>query len=150
MWGGGAVEICDQGPLTPGNIEFQNGSTLEDVLENLNRRVYFWPGGQDGPIKHGFRHFARYAPMRPIMLRAEFPSVLDANPGVTPEVCAFNSGAPRCSGGKKSPRGKGTFLEAASFPRPPSGVVEVTFVDEVRLPDSAEVATSPRGPWSIL
>lgn len=146
----GVVEICDQDPLVKANIDFQSEGTFEDVVENLNRRVYFWPGGQGGPIGHGLRHFKRYQWKRPVLLRAEFALVLKTNPGVIPELCAFNSGAPRCSGGKKSPRGNETFVQATSFPRRPSEVVEVTFVDQIRLPDSTESALSPDGPWSTI
>ena len=149
-WGGRVIEVCDQQPLVVGNIKFEDGCSFADVVELLNERVYFWPGGERGPIEHGVRHFARYRQQSPVVLRVPFAALLVANPDAEPALCAFNSGAPRCSGGRKSPRGRRTFLHAAAFPRLPSQVVEVTFRGRVALPDGAQLADAPAGPWSDL
>jgi hypothetical protein len=116
----------------------------------LNARVFFWPGGRVGPIDYGVRHFNRYASSKPAVIRVAFGDVLRANSGATPELCAYNSGAPRCSGGRKSPRGAETFVTAARFPRSPAEVREVTFVGSVALPESTEVADALGGPWRQL
>jgi len=149
-WRERVIEIRDQEPLVAGNIMLEDGCNFADIVEVLNQRVYFWPGGERGPIEHGLRHFARYREGNPVVLRVPFAALLAANPEGAPALCAFNSGAPRCSGGRKSPRGRRTFLCAAAFPRPPSQVVEVTFRDRVALPDGAQLADGPTGPWSDL
>ena len=149
-WNGAEVELRDQDPFFAANVAFDPGHDEGDVLAMLNARVFFWPGGPAGPIEYGVRHFNRYASSKAAVIRVTFGDLLHANSGATPELCAYNSGAPRCSGGRKSPRGAGTFVAAARFPRSPAQVKEVTFVGSVVLPDSTEVAHAPGGPWSQL
>lgn len=129
-----SVVIRDQAPLHEGNTQLEGGWSYEDVLRAENQRVFFWPGTLAGPNAYGRRHFARYANERPSpgLLRIDTAALFDMNPDV--EFCRYNSGSPRCSAGKRSPRGPGTFVSAASFPHPPSAVVEVTFRHQVQLP----------------
>jgi hypothetical protein len=149
-WRGGAVELRDQDPFHAGNVAFDPGWGEGDVVELLNARVYFWPGSLAGPIDYGVRHFQRYASQDPAVLRIPFTDLLASNPTITPELCAYNSGAPRCSGGKKSPRGAFTFVAPSSFGRPAGAVVEVTFPGSVTLPGSTLVARGLHGPWEPL
>ncbi len=150
LWQDATVTVCDQDAFRPGHIRLQGGLTIADVLELLNRRVYFWPGDGDGPIKSGMNHFERYRGSKPSILRMPFDAPLKANPKALPELCAFNSGAPRTSQGQKTPRGNATFLKSTAFPRPPSSVIEVTFVGEMTLPETVEIGRSPTGPWRPL
>ena len=132
------IVLRDQAPLHQGNIEFADGWTYADFVESLNGRVFFWPGGALGAIAYGRRHFERYRAEEPIVVRVRTAALLHANPQCSPLFCAYNSGSPRCSFGRPSPRGPKTFLPACAFTRPASAVVEVTFVDVVTLPADAE------------
>lgn len=147
---GDVVVIRDQAPLHVGNIQFEGGWTIEDLLQDLNRRVFFWPGTADGPSAYGQRHFARYEAERPVVLRVPTEDVVRATAGRVVELCRYNSGSPRCSGGKKSSRGPGTFQRPPEFTRGVSEVVEVAFPSEVGLPSSTSVGEGPAGPWVPL
>lgn len=147
---GTRVSLRDQKPLLSGNTELADGFSFEDFVEALNAMVFFWPGKDQGPIRSGENHFERYAIERPAMLRCRFQSLLSANPAAEPLFCVYNSGAPRCVNGKKSPRGPNIFLRAPDFPRAPSRVVEVTFIGEVALPSDMEVGKSSNGPWQLF
>jgi len=128
-------------------MELTGGFTLEDFVEALNVRVFFWPGKDEGPVRSGENHFARYASERPAMLRCLFQSLKSANPSAVPLFCPYNSGAPRIVNSKKSPRGPDTFLKACDFPRTSSEVVEVTFLREIVLPPDTELGEGPKGSW---
>jgi hypothetical protein len=143
--GGGPVHIRDQAPLHAGNIAFEAGWSFADLLLDLNRRVFFWPGTAKGPIAYGLRHFERY--------QNDDIRILRVPTEVMPtsvEVSFYNSGSPRCSGGLGSPRGPSTFRSLADADLPPSRVVEATWLDAVDVPSVAEQASSPDGPWHLL
>ena len=55
------VILRDQAPLYEGHVALADGWIFDDLLADLNRRVYFWPDDTDAPIDYGRRHFARYA-----------------------------------------------------------------------------------------
>jgi hypothetical protein len=96
------------------------------------------------------RHFERYRQDGPVFLRIDYPSLLLANPSAVPLYCRYNSGSPRCSNGKKSPRGPDTFLSTLAFNGTPSQVVEVTFSSEIELPTQTKFGRQPGGPWNSL
>jgi hypothetical protein len=144
------VHIRDQSPLHAGNMRLEPGWTLDDFVLHLNERVFFWPGRDGGPISYGLRHYQRYEIDQPAMVRVPTGALLKANPNTIPLFCKYNSGSPRCSQGRKSPRTRRTFLpaDAAEFGVPQ--VVEVTFPGAVRLPRETELGSTPVGPWEIL
>lgn len=142
--------LRDQAPLHAGNIEFEDGWGLEDLVEDLNRRVFFWSGWERGPIPHGENHFERYKSESPVILRTRFDSLCKHNPKNTPLFCKFNSGAPRRYQGRGSPRGPRTFLPAHACPYTAGCVVEVTFLEAVALPPDTEVSNCPNGGWRPL
>jgi hypothetical protein len=142
-----SISIRDQAVLHRRNTQLPDGYTFEDFIESLNRRVFFWPGKAGGPNDYGMRHFQRYQEERPVILRVGLQSVLSANAAVMPRFCRFNSGSPRCSYGKRSPRGPNVFLLAEEFHGGPTDVVEVTFDAEITLPMDSEFGESPAGPW---
>ena len=144
------IVLRDQGPLRSGNAKFPKGYAFEDLIENLNRRIFFWPGTNKTAIAYGVRHFEHYKQEKPILLRIKFQSLIDGNPRAVPLFCRFNSGSPRCSYGKKSPRGPNTFLAADVFRETPSRVVEVTFDRQLTLPPDTEFGSRPTGPWQLL
>ena len=143
------VILRDQAPLYEGHVALADGWIFDDLLADLNRRVYFWPDDTDAPIDYGRRHFARYAtpghPYESIILRIPFASLLATNPDNPPLFSQYNSGSPRHNQGLASPRGPRTFLPAADFPLTPSRVVEITFVATVALPADATTHLLPDG-----
>lgn len=144
------IYVRDQAPLHEGNMQLPTGYTFVAFIENLNSRVFFWPGTDLGPISYGIRHFERYERERPVIVRVPSRDLFEANQDVDPELCKYNSGSPRCSYGDKSPRGPNTFLDPLEFDGTPSNVVEVTFRSRVTLPISAQMGSSPSGPWRAL
>lgn len=142
--------LRDQRPLHQGNIEFENGHDLGDVVAMLNHYVFFWPGTEDGPCAYGVRHYERYRSEGPALLRVRTEDLLAQSSGDRIRLCAYNSGAPRCSGGQKSPRGPGTFLPFQSFSTRVADVVEVVVAQEARLPSRVETADYPGGPYAAL
>jgi hypothetical protein len=120
------ISVRDQAPLHEGNLKLPTGYTFEELIESLNSRLFFWPGTAAGPISYGVRHFERYKQERPVIIRTDLQSLLSANPAAEPSYCAYNSGSPRCSNGRKSPRGPDTFLPAAKFAKAPTQVVEAS------------------------
>jgi hypothetical protein len=147
---GEMVLVRDQAPLYAGNVRFRNGWAIQDLLRDLNSRVFFWPGTGRGPVSYGVRHFQRYEAERPVIMRIGLLSLLEANEGVLPRFCRFNSGSPRCSGGLGSIRGPNTFLTADVADFTPGKAVEVAFLDKVLLPADAQIGNSPNGPWRSL
>jgi hypothetical protein len=147
---GRQVMLRDQGPLHKGNMQLSRGHTFEGFVEGLNDRVFFWPGDQRGPISYGIRHFEAYRDEQPSILRVRMEDLLNANLDGVPLFCRYNSGSPRCSYGKKSPRGPNTFVVAANFAESPGRVVEVTFLAPVVLPPGTEGGNHPSGPWHRL
>lgn len=147
---GQTILVRDQAPLCAGNMTLPANYEIGDFVENLNGRVFFWPGTVKGPIRYGARHFERYRTERPVILRVEYESLMDANRGSPPEFCRYNSGAPRCAHGHKSPRGPHTFVPATSFQGTTGQIVEVTFESEIVLPTDTLFGTGPAGPWHTL
>ena len=147
-----AAHVRDQRPLHRGNIELAPDFSFEQLLVLLNSLVFFWPGPrfeEKGPIDYGWRHFGRYKSESPVILRARTSDLLAENAHEA-LVCPYNSGSPRCSHGRKSPRGPQTFRPIADFPGTPSKVVEIAFKDKARLPASVEMGDTPSGPWVPL
>jgi hypothetical protein len=149
---GEVVSLRDQAPLRASNVTLTDEWTLGDIIEMLNRRVFFWPGRESGPILSGQRHFERYADAdeRVTILRIPTATLLDANPTSVPEFCKWNSGAPRWTRGIRPVRSPDTFLPANRAPYRASSVVELTFPGPVLLPDTTAVAGSALGPWQPL
>ncbi len=144
------ISVRDQSPLHRGNLNLEDGFSFEDLVLMLNSRVFFWPGTVVGPTDYGVRHFHRYVAESPVILRVPTVELLEANPSLMPMFCRYNSGSPRCTSGRKSPRGKGTFVNNTSFDGSPSEVVELTFEGTVVLPASTGIGSKPTGPFSPL
>jgi hypothetical protein len=96
------------------------------------------------------RHFARYAPEMPAIIRVQLAELIDANRSAEPGFCKFNSGSPRWNSGRASPRGPGTFVSCRNALFSASAVIEVTFRTSLNLPDKVEVAETYDGIWQYL
>jgi hypothetical protein len=144
---GSLVSLRDQKPLLSKHMDMTGGFKFEDFVGLLNTMVFFWPGDDEGPIRSGESHFAHYAAECPAILRCRFQSLISANSSAVPLFCPYNSGAPRTVNGRKSPRGRDTFLKAFDFPRTPSADVEVTFKEKAALPPDVEVGYSLQRSW---
>jgi hypothetical protein len=150
LLGTATVSVRDQAPLYPGNIRFEGGWSFEDFVQSLNERVFFWPGSLNGPIGYGQRHFARYASEDPAILRISTADLYKANRGVSPLYCPYNSGSPRWSWGVASLRGPKTFVSCTEADYGPSRVVEVTFLEKVKLPALVEIGDINGRVWRSL
>src|SRR6185503_5907064 len=137
--GGDDVFLRDQAPLYAGNMKLPPGWAFDTFIQSLNKRVFFWPGSNVGPIDYGVRHFNRYQAETPSILRVRLASLLDANQGIELEVCRYNSGSPRWSRGIPAPRGPLTFVDPARADFSTSQIVEITVPGPVNLPNDVEI-----------
>lgn len=136
---GTMITIRDQQPLREKNCDLQGSWSFADLVEHLNRHVYFWPGNEGGPVRAGKSHFGRYRDDDVIVLECDTKALFEINPDLPPLFCRFNSGSPRSRPKYgKPPRGAGTFLPHDRFEKRPCDVVECVFRGEVRLPDFEE------------
>lgn len=138
--------LRDQDLVLPGAIEFEGGWNMADYLRDLSCRVFFWSGWFDRPVRSGRGAAERYSDSD-VVLRVPF---LDLAKSYTPYFAACNSGATRMQHGQRVRRGPSTFQTAEASTFKPSDVVEVTFIDQVRLPNTTEVGESVAGPWHLL
>ncbi len=147
---GEQVTIRDQAPLHPGNVTLGSNWSFGDLVAELNRFVFFWPGNAISPIGYGLRHFQRYRKEDICILCIPFLDLVSANPRCEPFVCRYNSGSPRCSGGKPSPRSAETFRSINRSKLRPGQVVEVAFTPSITLPMSCKVGTLDLKAWVQL
>lgn len=148
---GETVHIRDQKPLIEKNIEFTDGCSLERFIELLNRHVFFWPGGENGPNKSGREHWGRYKTERPVPVILRFSSdvLLTRENRGRVRVCKFNSGAPRCRNGRRSPRGEETFVDSKFAKFTKSRTVEVVLKGPLILSGKIWIGKTPGGPWKL-
>ena len=147
------IHIRDQRPLHCKSMSLLGGWGFDDWVEHLNGLVFFWPGRRDErPVCSGVRHYERYkkAGECVCVIRVSTRDTFDKNHPAEPRFSRYNSGSPRWSGGKPSPRGPDTIVPGGQFVDRPCDVVEVAYRKQVALPDSAEVACSPFGKWRPL
>jgi hypothetical protein len=150
---GDMIRLTDQQPIVEANILFQDGWTLPDLIEAINRRVFFWRGRPSGLLKKDQGHFGKYnaAGLSLVFLRLSINGTIHVNVARGPELCMYNSGAARMNNGQKIPRRPSTFVgpERAGFHR--KMVKEVVFREFVELPSSTEFCEgSWEGPWTML
>ncbi len=144
---GNDVDIRDQRPLYLGKTKLERGRSFGDLVRALNERIYFWPGTDDQPSSYGIRHFERYEGSEIVIFRMRTEDLFHVNSKESPYFCKFNSGSPRTTQGKGSPRDPNTFVDCTSAAYSACGVVEVTYAKVVNLPLNIESAKSPWGPW---
>jgi hypothetical protein len=147
------IVLTDQRPIIAANICFQDGWTIADLIEAINRRVFFWRGSEAGLLKRDRPHFIKYdeAGHSLTFLRLSFLETIRLNSDRGPEVCKYNSGAARMNNGKRIPRGPRTFVEPRRSDFGVGKVREVVFREFVELPMTTEFCQgSWRGPWKRL
>jgi hypothetical protein len=127
-------------------LPLKAGYSMDAFLRDLARRVFFWPGGLDRPIRPGQRAVAAYADSD-VIIRVPFLEIVESH---IPYFSRCNSGATRMQPSGPVPRGPSTYREAMQCDFRPSGVIEVTFLNSVLLPHSAQVARSLTGRWESL
>jgi len=141
----GLPVLRDQALLADGSIAFEGGWSLADFVSDLNRRVFFWSGWSDRPVRSGRRAFARYKATDTV-LRLPFRGVVRHSPYFS----RCNSGATRKQDGDAVPRGPETFLPAEECAFDAAAVVEVSFLGCLSLPNETETGPSLEGPWEPL
>ncbi len=144
---GYSIVIRDQKPLHAKTMLLAPGFDVPDLVYLLNQHVFFWPGTEDGPCKSGRNHWARYASERPVLLRVKTSAYVQAGEICPLRFSSVNSGAPRCSDGRPSPRGPDLFRPVDTFPDTVSKVVEVVIMGPVLLPREVQMSQSLKGPW---
>lgn len=120
------VILHDQRPLHEGNIDFLPGFDMPKLVSLINEHVFFWPEFKESFAKKYWNNW---------LIRCRL-SDLEDNLGNSALFCRYNSGAPRCSNGKKSPRGPGLFEPLTAIPR--RKIKEIVFRERVLLPDDCE------------
>lgn len=147
----GPVEIRDNLPLRLGSLEIEPNVTLEQFLQELNGRVYLWPGGERGPIGTGAAHFQHYQGEGEVrVIRVPLQDLLQVNANRTLSVTYCNAGSARHHSGRRAIRGPGTFQSIDRTTRTMGEVKELTFVGSVLLPGTTAWARTPSGPWLSL
>ncbi|WP_144059840.1 DUF7002 family protein [Rhodopirellula sallentina] len=58
--GNDKIVLTDQRPLTAGNVDFRDGWEVGDLVEFVNRRVFFWRGDHTGLLCKDRGHFGTY------------------------------------------------------------------------------------------
>ena len=149
--GDDVIVLTDQKPLVEGNIEFQGGWEIGDLVESINYRVFFWRGTENGLLYGDRRQFGTYRGRGAglVFLRIPFRDAVKENGD--PKFCRFNSGGPRCTGGRKSPHGPSTFATAENADFTLGKVREVVFENEFSIPQSCKICFDGwNGPWLNL
>jgi hypothetical protein len=146
---GFSVVIRGQQPLDPECLELDPGLTLPNYIQILNRRVFFWPGTEAGPIKDGERMAQRHKESG-ITLRIPTSSLFEFNCHLLPAFSLHNTGAAWCENGKKSHRGVNSFFTFEQFVGPIANVAEVSFEGTINLPKDTSFASNLGGPWRII
>lgn len=129
---GHRVVINDQAPLNSKNIELFGFMSDRDLIEFVNRLVFFWPGTAEGPVNRGANFVDHYRDRGRTVLKIPTRELIDLNG--EPLLCHFNFGAPRMQHGNPFPRSRDFFQTCDRFPRTAGKVVEVAFGSSVRLP----------------
>ncbi len=148
---GSPVLIRDQLQIRPNSLRLEPNTTIQDYLDELNRRVFFWPGTARGPQRSGRGHFSVYWRQGGVfVIRLSLRSLLKANPGRDLFVAKCNSGSARHHSGRPVERGPSTFRRLNDAPLRAASVVELSFIERADLPDDAEFSVALDGLWQPL
>jgi hypothetical protein len=145
-----SVWLQNQRPLYENNILFEGGWQIQHLIDRLNGLIFFWPGKDEGPSNYGTRHLGGNRWLTNVAaVRLCTSDLFDSDFAESLLFCPYNSGSPRCSGGKRSPRGPSTFPSAEKFQGTPATVVEVVVDGHFHLPASTEFFRTIEPTWSL-
>ena len=148
---GRRIEVRDHRPLALGSLKLPDGYSVQDFINELNSRVFFWVGTEAGPVPSGRRHIGRYSSEGEVrVLRIPLPGLLEHNSARTAEVTFCNSGSARHNGGLPAYRSPATFQRPKEAERSAAAVVELTYRTEANLPSATLYASNLAGPWAAL
>ena len=103
------------------------------LVEEINRRIFFWPGDRSAPIKKAAQNVRDFLTTGDyITIRIPFAAVR-RTPGVRLEYCRCNAGGPRTANGEKAVRGPRTFQAHGAWAGGIAAVREVAIVDRLPL-----------------
>lgn len=149
-----SVLLTDQTPLNENNIKFEDGWTLGDLVEAINRRVFFWRGKENGLLSADRGQFDRYSKQGTslVFLRIPFADAIATNSQIEPSYCKYNSGGARQHPETgRIPRGPSTFVTAQQASFTVKDIREVTFLNRFELPESTLICHGGyAGPWVPL
>ncbi len=98
--GDDVVVLRDQQPLYEGHIRWEGEWNFPRLVEEINRRVFFWPGDRSAPVKKAAENVRDFlATGDYIKIRLPF-SAVRKTPGVRVEYCRCNARAPRTVNGE--------------------------------------------------
>ena len=137
---GAHIGLGDQRPLCRNRNQMclDGGWEFEKFLQELNRRVFFFPGTPDR-LPRNCEDFIRRKEANKLqlaILRIPTMLLINENRDKLPEFCKHNSGAPRMTNGRRSPRGPNTFVNEKTASFTSSQVKEVSLIGSVFLPKS--------------
>jgi hypothetical protein len=148
---GGTVQVRDHKPLIQANIELVDGYSFDDLIQELNSRVFLWAGTEAGPCDSGRNHIGKYASEGDVfILRTPTRELIELNELQNLEITFCNSGSARQNQGNKAKRGRSTFMKLAAASRPPGKIVEIAFQGLAKLPAETKYAKVLSGPWLPL
>ena len=128
------IVLNDQKPLQAGHVELSGFNEWGDFVEFLNRHVFFWTNNKS---KNGFeKKYNNY-----ILLTCDLPDLKETTSPKNILFSQYNSGAPRTSKGKKSPRSPDMFKCFQG-----TRAVEIVFKDSVYLPKTTLYS---KPPWNV-
>ena len=145
----GHVVLRDHRQFALGAVEIEGGGAPTTYIgEQLDGRVFFWPGDQRRPIATGRRHYEKYCNVEPlVVIRVSLGDLLACNPSTPFEVTRCNSGSARKQYGHKVLRGPSIFQTLDRAPWRVRQVIEFTFRGPITLPLNIESSPHWSGPW---
>ena len=127
------IILRDQGKLEEANLAFCPEFRMGDLVEELNKHVFFWPCFPEKFAKK-YQHNA--------LIRCCLEDVKKHNHDKQPLYCPFNSGAPKRDGdGNKVLRSRCMYQPLNVQCVPAKDIVEVVFQGCVKLPKSCDYMT---------
>ena len=137
------LRVNDQDPFLSQHGRFEGGWSVQRFVQELNRRVFFWPmhsplRGGNGTSGQAAAFLRKYAE-RSVLLLMPTADLLAANARLVPEFTRCNSGTLSPRTRKHNVRGPMTFLPAQRFVGTLMHVRELAFSGRVRLPRSMRI-----------
>lgn len=145
---GDIFSIRDQKPISEIALKkcLTDNWECADFYEYLNDRVFTWP-----TLDRLYRHYDRYKSENPVIIVLNTEEVFSLN--TNPLFSRLNTGATRANsylGGKAPERGPNTFLSVKDYVLKVGSVAEVTFANQLLLPNNFEICYDPEGERIVI